>query len=387
MYLFSRFLIEEDKKVKNGQVGISGLPHLEDLMFHKGHDGVHAAADALDDAHHMLSGHKGKNQYQTHYDGSPPIMFGIHPQTSQFFVSSPKGQSKVNYTPEDIINNHSGNPKLAGHLITALSELPKIMPKNSQPGHIYHGDLLHTPDSIHDHDNHHHFKANQMVYSAPTDSGHGKAAKISKLGLVVHSMYGPDGTPMPLDSKSRSKFNSHPDVHNIDPTLQAESGKYERHEMTDFLKHRDAATKHYQTMKPESLEAATVHGPDIMKHIDSQISKGKPYNAQTFLNDSHRAHDSRMSSITNEKWRKQRTSDHAAKTAHVLANSTNLDKVFKLHKHLADAKNVLTGVMDKNVPWIHSIGGQVTGAEGFSNGTVRFHNRKERTKLLKKTKK
>jgi hypothetical protein len=391
MLQFTRFVVEAEHKMKLEQPPVH-INHLEDSILHQGHEGVHQAANFLDDAHQMLSEHKASSHYSTKFDGNPPLVFGVHPHTGQFFVSSPKGQSKVNHTHEDIINNHAQNPKLAGQLITALSHLHKIMPKNSQPGDIFQGDFMHSPETILNKDGHHHFKPNQLVYSAKEDSPHGQAAKNSKIGIVAHSMFGHDGVAMPIDKKTRSKFVNHPDVHNIDPTFTPESGAYKPEDMNKFLKHRDAATKHYRTMSPDSMDAAMVHAPELIKHINDQIMAGKPYDVNSMMDSMNSSHQTRLGGITNEKWRRQRESDHAAKSVHMLANDKHLDKVLKLHKHLGDAKDVLAESMDKSNPWIHSMNGKITPSEGHvaiaPNGSaVKFVQRKEFAKHDKKSKK
>lgn len=389
MLNFTKFLTEAEHKMQLKDPS-THINHVADAILHQGHSGVGDAADNLDDAHQMLSGGKAKHDYQHKYDGAHPIVFGEHPHTKKFFVSSKEGGDKINHTPEDIVNNHANNPKLAGHLITALSELPKIMPKNA-PG-VFHGDYMHSPHEILNKDGHNHIKPRKMVYSAKEDSAEGANLK-KNMGIVVHTMYGPDGHAMPIDKKTRSKFINHPDVHNIDPTFQAESGKYEPKEQNEYVRHRDAATKQYKTMKPESFDAVMAHSPDIMKHINDQIKAGEPYDAKSLINSLNANHSKRLEGISNEKWARQRNADHTSKTAHLLAHQTHVDKVLKLHKHLNDATGVLAKVMDKSNPWIHSIDGKVTPSEGVvsvnsKKGTAaKFVNRKEFSKAEKKAKK
>ena len=83
-------------------------------------------------------------------DGAPAIVWGKHPQTQQFFVGTKsvfnKKLIKVNYTHDDIDNNHSGN--VATILHTCLCKLPYT-------DDIYQGDFIgfggessYTPNTI-----------------------------------------------------------------------------------------------------------------------------------------------------------------------------------------------------------------------------------------------
>jgi len=390
MLLFTRFLAEAEHKMKLEEP-TAHINHVGDSVIHHGHEGVRQAADALDDAHHMLSGGTPKAEYQHKFDGGAPLVFGHHPDTKKFFVSSPQtGGSKVNYTPEDVVNNHANNPKLAGQLIAALSELPKIMPKNMSA--VFQGNHMHTPNEVINKDGHNHIKPRKIVYSAKEDSAEGANLK-KKLGVVVHSMFTPDGKSMPIDKKTRSKFVDHPDVHNMKTDFEPEGGKYEPKHINEFIKHRDAATKHYRAMRPEAFDAVMAHAPDIIKHINDQIKAGEPYDSKSLIASLNSSHNKRMSGISNEKWARQRTSDHASKTAHLLAHQTHVDKVLKLHKHLSDATSVLAKAMDRSNPWIHSVDGQVTPSEGVvaidrKKGTAtKFVDRKEFAKAEKKASK
>ena len=86
----------------------------------------------------------------TKIDGAPAIVWGKHPQTQQFFVGTKsvfnKKLIKVNYTHDDIDNNHSGN--VATILHTCLCKLPYT-------DNIYQGDFIgfggessYTPNTI-----------------------------------------------------------------------------------------------------------------------------------------------------------------------------------------------------------------------------------------------
>jgi hypothetical protein len=382
MHGFKTFLAEEKIATEKSRVHLS---HLEDSILDHGHDGVATAANFLDDAHHMLTGHKPDAHYSTKFDGSPSVIFGQHPNNGQFFVSTKSALSKnakINHTPMDAAKNHKGNPELIDKLVAALEHLPKIMPKGSKAGDVYQGDLMHTPDSIiHTEDGHIHFKPNTIMYSAPKNSPHGKAASSSKLGIVVHTKHDPELGAVPLDPKSRSKFREHPDVHNIDPTLKVDPSHYTTAEMKAFLQHRDAATKLYRSIKPESMESVTPHLRQLHQHINDQVRKGKKPSVEDFVSFLQGQHTKGLGTLNSDKGKKARTSEHSARLAHIMSKEKDIDKILQLHGHLQKAKDVLTGVMGKGNPWIHSIDGQKSMPEGVvgvapDGSAVKFVNRK-----------
>ena len=93
---------------------------------------------------------------------SPSIVFGHHPATGQFFVSTKSAfnkEPKINYTHEDIENNHGHAPGLVSNLKKALDHLPKITPKTG----VFQGDLMHHAGSVEKEGSKLHFKPNTIT--------------------------------------------------------------------------------------------------------------------------------------------------------------------------------------------------------------------------------
>lgn len=93
------------------------LEHPEDLVF----DGKRAVLDAL---RQMITVRKN---ISVKYDGAPAIVFGTNPDNGRFFVGTKsvfnKKLIKINYTNEDIDQNHTGN--VADILRLCLHHLPR----------------------------------------------------------------------------------------------------------------------------------------------------------------------------------------------------------------------------------------------------------------------
>jgi hypothetical protein len=274
MINFKEFIAEQAEPAQGQK--LKHLTHLEDQVIHNGHEGVGIAAQHLDDVHSMLMGKNTKTAVSTKYDGAPSIVFGQHPETGQFFVASKSAfnkNPKINYTPEDIERNHGHAPGLVEKLKSALQHLPKIMPKN---GGVYQGDMMHTKPDIQKSKGMYHFTPNTITYSTPQDSAHGKAVKNSEMGIVVHTQYGGGKnlgsmSAMPVDAKTRASFVHHPDVHNIDPTIDVNPSNYTPEEQREFLNHKEAARIAYGKMKPEAMEALAGHGISLETHINRMV--------------------------------------------------------------------------------------------------------------------
>ena len=391
---FKKFIVEEEKqkkpiasvvskekKITDNESNKTSLPsklprkkpekylsHIEDAIIDHGHEGVKLIADCLDDAHKLLTGHKAKANYQVKYDGGTSIIFGIHPETNQFFIAAKSAphekNDKLNYSKEDIQNNYDDS-KLKQQLVVAFYHLPKILPKNTKAGESYGADIMHTNKDIKIKDKHVYFQPNSIKYSAPSDSSEGAMAKKSKIGVVIHTKHKEDGSSIPIDKKERNRFIPHPDVNNIDPTLNVDPKKYTPDNMKEFYKHRDAASKLYKSMQPESFDAAMEHAPDIHKYIHVEHKNGIEPNIEALIDHLGDEFKNSLNASKTDKNKKEKTSKHTGKLDAVHNHSAHLDKTLQLHTHLMRAKDVLFHVMAKNIPWIHSLNGLPVNPEGI----------------------
>jgi Family of unknown function (DUF6267) len=363
---FSRFLTESDKVRMKAEMPSVHLVHLEDPVLDGGHGGVHAAANFLDDAHAFLSGKKAVNNYYYKYDGAPSVLFGLHPEGGKFFVATKSAfntNPPINHKKNDVVNNHGYSKSLSKQLMASLTHLPKIMPKDAKPGDIYQGDIMHA-GSVKAEAGLHHFQPNMIRYSAPKDSAHGREAKNAKLGIVVHTQY-EGGMPKLIDKKSHGRLQKHPDVHSISPMVEPSLKHYSPDEMKEFLKHRDAATKLYRSMKPEDMDAMMMHSGDMQRYLHHHLQRGVVPSSEEYINFIGDNHSKRSEKIKTDKAMKFRNRVESGKMAHAYQHGETIDKVLKLHGHIQKAKNVLVGVMSKSNPWSHTVNGHPTGPEGI----------------------
>jgi hypothetical protein len=251
-------------------------------------------------------------------------------------------------------------------LKASLEHLPKIMPQN---GGVYQGDLMHSKGDIKRKGGMTSFTPNTITYSTPNDSQHGKMAKAAQLGVVVHTQYkgGKKLEQMgasPVDEKTRNSFQVHPDVHNIDPTIDSKPQNYTPDEQKMFAFHMGNAKRAYGSMKPEAMDALAGHGTDLEMHINKSVREGTPPSVEGYMNDLSTRAQKEIDKVKTPAAKERKAQEHAKIARHVADNLPHFKKALEVHQHLQNAKNVLVGVMAKNNPFMHTIGDAETGPEG-----------------------
>jgi len=180
-------LLNEDKNTH--------LEHLEDDIINNGFEGGKNAIAFLEALNEMLAGHsKSKLNVTTKWDGAPAIVCGPSPENGKFFVGTKSvfnKTPKVNYTVQDIKNNHDG--PVANILRECLQYLSGLGMKE-----ILQGDLMFTAsakkktsykDPTGKQEAMISFQPNTIVYMVPENTPFGKKISRSKLGIIFHTTY------------------------------------------------------------------------------------------------------------------------------------------------------------------------------------------------------
>ena len=179
-------LLEEGSKAN------THLTHLEELVLTQGAAGYNMARAFLLELLETLKGNSRSHvQTSVKWDGAPAIFAGINPENGQFFVGTKSifnKDPKINYTPEDITNNHGHAPGLVDKLTKALKYLPSLGIKNILQGDFMFDDGMLDVTQI-DGESHYRFKPNTIVYAVPVDSDLGREIGKSKFGIVFHTTY------------------------------------------------------------------------------------------------------------------------------------------------------------------------------------------------------
>ena len=171
------------------------LEHLEDDIINNGFDGGKNAIAFLESLKDMLAGNsKGKLNVTTKWDGAPAIVCGPSPENGKFFVGTKSvfnKTPKVNYTIQDIRNNHDG--PVANILRECLQYLSGLGMKE-----VLQGDLMFTSsgkktttykDGSGKSEVMISFQPNTIIYMVPENTPFGKKIQRSKLGIVFHTTY------------------------------------------------------------------------------------------------------------------------------------------------------------------------------------------------------
>ncbi|MCP4123965.1 MAG: hypothetical protein GY751_19635, partial [Bacteroidetes bacterium] len=168
------------------------LTHLEELVLTQGFDGYLLARAFLMELLETLKGNsKSKVQTSVKWDGAPAIFAGINPENGKFFVGTKSifnKEPKINYTPQDILDNHGHAPGLVDKLTKALKYLPSLGIKKILQGDFMFDDEMLEVVEI-DGEPHYRFKPNTIVYAVPVDSEIGREIGQSKFGIVFHTTY------------------------------------------------------------------------------------------------------------------------------------------------------------------------------------------------------
>ena len=167
------------------------LEHIEDEVLNFGVSGARSAINFLQSLRNMLAGNaESKVNVTTNWDGAPAIFAGVNPENGKFFVGT-KGvfnvNPKLNYTDEDIDNNHS-TEGLNKKLKVALRYLPKLGIKG-----VLQGDMMFTKGDIDkqiiDNESYITFQPNTIVYAVPSDTKLARSMLDAQVGVVFHTSY------------------------------------------------------------------------------------------------------------------------------------------------------------------------------------------------------
>ena len=189
------------------------LEHLEDDIINNGYAGGENAVNFLKATADLLSGNSTKSVNVTvKWDGAPAIVCGPSPENGKFFVGTKSvfnKTPKINYTVQDIKNNHTG--EVANILQDCLRYLSTLGLKE-----ILQGDLLYRQGTVKKttyksasgkSEQMLSFQPNTIVYMVPEASGLGRKINSSKLGIIF-----PEGNGLPFDRNNRLTWPTLNDV-------------------------------------------------------------------------------------------------------------------------------------------------------------------------------
>lgn len=256
----------------NEAVKLKHLEHIEDLIIIDGKEGVKTAIAFFKE---VLTGlRSGDSVTQAKFDGAPAIIAGVNPENGKFFVATKSlfnKTPKINYTQEDINQNHEGG--LAETLKIALEYFPELKMKG-----VFQGDIMYTRNSIEnktiDSVNYITFRPNTITYAIPVESELAKTILSSKIGVAWHTTY-TGNTIEELDANFKidtSKFSKTKNVYSTDTNMSYAQNILSDDEFEKMFKELEELEKEGTSFS--DLSALQDNKDFILTYINSEIRNG-----------------------------------------------------------------------------------------------------------------
>ena len=373
MFSYTQYLSEAkaNASAPSSEDKLKHLEHAEDHPINAGAEGYNHAIKTLHAVHQAMQGKPSDASITTKYDGSPSIVFGHHPVTGKFFVASKSAfnkDPKLNYTADDIEQNHGHAPGLVEKLKQGLAHLPKVAPDKG----IYQGDVMHSgKKDLEKVGDEFHWKPNVITYTAKQGSPEGQKAAKSKFGVVVHTKYtGKDLETMkagPSADASKS-FKEHSDVHVMHPNLDPTQAHMTDSNHKEFDQHmKEAEEAHKKLSKGGGYNALARHTDNMKTFINSNVAKGTTPTHEGFVNHITERGTKDIAKLKTEKGKSARQNALDLSLKQLYKDKPHIESGLNLHKHLQNAKNVLVNGLDatSNKPVGTQTNGKATAGEGY----------------------
>tara|TARA_Y100000034_G_C6883505_1_gene405281 strand:- start:23 stop:1261 length:1239 start_codon:yes stop_codon:yes gene_type:complete len=362
------------------------LEHIEDEVLNNGVDGTRQAINFLRGLRDMLAGSSksGKQvRITVKWDGAPAIFAGSNPENGKFFVGT-KGvfakNAKLNYTPEDIDNNHPAEG-LNRKLKIALEELPKLNIKG-----VIQGDMMYSSEDLKnetiDGEEFLTFKPNTIVYAIPKNSDLAKEISSSKMGIVFHTKYTGDTMPemnasFDVDVNSMTKTSTvwFRDAEYEDVGGSATMTEKETDQITRIL---SGAGRLFRQLNPAILKFIQNHknvNIQIKAYTNSLIREGQPIenptgHAKGLIRYLKNKLEKERNKLKTEKARLRKEHDHRQFLKFFQENNRQLALIFEMQNMIIACKllimNKLQNVKTMTKTFIQDDEGfRVTNPEGF----------------------
>ena len=378
MKSFINILLGEAKTGKNLH-----LEHIEDEVLNGGVDGTRGSINFIQSLRDMLAGSSMKNTYiTTKWDGAPAVFCGINPENDKFFVGSKSifnKTPKINYTPQDIDDNHP--PGLASKLKVALEHLPKLGIKG-----VLQGDMMFAKEDLAiktiEGERYVTFHPNTIVYAVPLGSDLGKDILNSKMGIVFHTEY--KGTKLE-DMKSSFNININRLLKNKDIwfrdaefTDASGTGSFTARDTETITKILSSVGRTFQNISANTLNTIADDSEinTIIKTFNnSKIKTGQQIrNIRTHVTQLIRyienKYDKDINKLKTDASKDKKTQRKNEFLKFFLQKKADLEKIFDLMNMLIDAKMMIISKLENMEQLTQTFvkdgaGYKVTAPEGF----------------------
>lgn len=329
---------------------IEHLTHLEELILTQKQQGLNMTVEFLQGLYDSFQGKSESQIFTTvKFDGAPAIIAGVNPENQRFFVSTKSISNvvpKINYTEEDIQNNHGHAPELVEKLKLALKYLPAVIRDG-----VYQGDFMFSQKDLKttsiEGEDLIVFKPNTITYAIEQHSPLGQRILNSKIGVVFHTKYIGDkiSTAKTSPQVSVNEFNQTQDVFVDDAKFKDLSGmatltKDETKKVESLIRNIASTGKR---IKWESIPSNVYE--HIKTYINSLIKQGefvsKPEEAyNNFIQSVKQKAETSISNLKTEKGKQKRQQAFQQYLTNLEVNRIDIINLFNLTKKIEQAKRI-----------------------------------------------
>jgi hypothetical protein len=363
MFGFKQYIpLTEEVKPKSAARGIQHLPHPFESAFHARRGAIGSALSKI----------------QGVVSGRTPVTRKIDDRMSFQVTKTPEGKvgvkykgpgAQYNYSPEDIKQQYSKKPYVAGPLMNILRHVHKVLPEGSGE---YQGGYLSSLEDRKEEDGHISHTPNTIKYSISKNTPEGKKLAKAPLSIALHSRIDASGKVSPIEA---GELKDHPDVHVMSHVVSGEERKLSPEAKRKAMEHLAAAKK---LAKDHPHEHLTGHEETLQRYANSTIDTGEKPSVKGYKKFLEKYHQKRIDSVKTEKSKNQKRDEMQAALNHVDEHMGKFDRSFEIHHHLQKATYAAADALSKTAHggYKHSIDNIESTGEGFVAGGVKFVPRK-----------
>jgi len=318
------------------------LTHLEELLITQGAQGYKLAKSFLLELIRNLKGNSNaKVNTSVKWDGAPAIFTGINPDNGKFFVGTKSvfnKEPKINYTKEDIEQNHGQAPGLAKKLLEALEYFPTLGIKN-----ILQGDFMFDKQSLKtqsiDGKKHYVFKPNTITYAVDADSELGKRIARSRIGIVFHTTY--------KDLQSGASFGADVSGLRENPNVWYDDAFFKDTTGTVLLTNDEAKQVLNKIKQADSIKVNYDELPSVLlnRYLNSEIQTNRfienpEKSYESFVEWAQGKINKKIEKLKSVKGKERATLAGQQQRANIEFRKQDIINLFKVSKLFADAKMI-----------------------------------------------
>jgi Family of unknown function (DUF6267) len=317
---FKQFITEETSLKTNSP------EHIEDKILHPSVEGLHSAVNLLRQVHEHVQTGTSESKILPQYNGGASVVFGHHPSNGKFFVGTKSvfnKNPKINYSEEDIENNHGNSPELSSTLKDALTNLKKVTPKSG----VFQGNLMQGDKS--------------------------------KFGIAVNTQY--HGSHLnnmnPHFEPELHTFKQHNDVHMFRHEIDASKINHSAENESAYKFHMEKAIDAAVKAPHNTFPVTYTHNDALKTFINKNAASGVSSDTEGFKEHLSSKHKKVIDSAKSDTAKKKRSTELQEHLNHIDNNKKQYDSLFDIHNNLLQAKNALISSLDS---------GKDDNAEGYT---------------------